>query len=73
MTPDSDRRMLTETPIFAKEFLHPSGILLDGAELLAGAVVTNLSQSEQVSIEMAGTPAKSGSYFNVVPRRTLIS
>jgi hypothetical protein len=62
---------MTESALFAKDFLHPSGVVLDSAELLASAVVASLQQSDRVSISMAGMPAVSSSFFNVVLRQVL--
>jgi len=63
--------MLTETALFAKDFIHPSGIILESAELLASAAVKGLSESERVSIAMAGMSVVSSSYFNIILRRVL--
>jgi hypothetical protein len=57
---------LAKTVIPAKDFLHPSAIVIDSAKLLATAVSASLGHSEEVSICMAGLPAVSGNYFNVV-------
>ena len=58
-----------DTVLFAKDFLHPSGVIVDSAELLASAVVEHLRQNDRVGITMAGMPAVSSSYFNIVLRR----
>jgi hypothetical protein len=50
----------------AKDFLHPRGLVVESATLLANALVEQLHQGHDVEISLSCMMGLPGSYFNVV-------
>jgi hypothetical protein len=57
--------------IEATQFLHPRGLIVDSASLLAKEAISRLRSEPEIEISLVGINGTSSSYFNTILRTLL--